>query len=100
MNNFLKFTRKGYFSYPCPRKLREIVKISLFEREQPSTIKDLWKQYYEEKPRAFGLNVNENELNIMLRNANNNPFFIFPVRKNTGYYMLVLQNQEKSFVKF
>lgn len=27
-----------------------------------------------------------------------NPFFIFPVRKHSGYYMLLAQNQEKSFI--
>jgi len=30
------------FAYPCPRKLREIVKISAFERETPETIEMLW----------------------------------------------------------
>ncbi len=27
-----------------------------------------------------------------------NPFFVFPVRKSSGHYMLVCQNQDKSFI--
>lgn len=38
----MKFTllakRNFSFTYPCPRKLREIVKISLFEKETPEKI--------------------------------------------------------------
>ena len=30
--------RNFSFSYPCPRRLREIVKISLFEKETPQNI--------------------------------------------------------------
>lgn len=34
------------FNYPCPRKLREIVKLSLVERETPDKITDIWKEYH------------------------------------------------------
>jgi ATP synthase F1 complex assembly factor 1 len=67
MKTFYKLIRKPYFNYPCPRKLREIVKITLFEREQPTTIKDLWKQYYDEKPRAFGVDIQGNEMDLVLK---------------------------------
>jgi ATP synthase F1 complex assembly factor 1 len=67
MNNFLKFNKKFYFSYPCPRKLREIVKMTMFEREQPQKIKELWKTYYDEKPRAFGLDVEANDMSLMVK---------------------------------
>lgn len=31
--------------------------------------------------------------------AQANPFFIFPVKRDNGYYILISQNQEKSFVR-
>lgn len=66
-NSFYKFTKKQYFSYPCPRKLGEIVKMSLFEKEQPFQIKQIWNKYYEEKPNAFGFDISGGEMNIILK---------------------------------
>lgn len=67
MNNFLKFSKKTYFSYPCPRKLREIVKMTMFERETPEKIKDIWKQYYDEKPRALGMSIGSTDMELMVK---------------------------------
>jgi hypothetical protein len=63
---FMKTAKKYYFSYPCPRKLREIVKITLFEREQPSKIKEIWQKYYEEKPHAIGFDIAADEMKLIL----------------------------------
>jgi ATP synthase F1 complex assembly factor 1 len=65
-NNFLKFGKKFYFSYPCPRKLREIVHLSLFEKEQPQQIKEIWKKHYDEKPHVFGLHLDGDEMKLIL----------------------------------
>jgi hypothetical protein len=64
---FFKFAKKFYFSYPCPRKLREIVKITLFEREQPDKIKEIWQQYYQEKPHAIGLDINSDDMQTIVK---------------------------------
>lgn len=40
---------KTYFSYPCPRNLREIVKMSMIEQESPVGIKQIWERYHLEK---------------------------------------------------
>jgi ATP synthase F1 complex assembly factor 1 len=65
--NFLKFTKKFYFSYPCPRKLREVVKMTLFEREQPEKIKEIWKKHYEEKPSAMGFHLEQREMDLIVK---------------------------------
>jgi ATP synthase F1 complex assembly factor 1 len=67
MNNFLKFSKKFYFNYPCPRKLKEIVKLSLFEKEQPEKIKEIWAKHYEEKTNAMGSDLNTEEMNLIIR---------------------------------
>ncbi len=67
MNNFFKFSKKFYFSYPCPRKLREIVKITLFERETPDKVKEIWQKYYDEKQNAFGMDINSDEMNLIIK---------------------------------
>ncbi len=66
-NSFLKLARKYYFTYPCPRKLEGMVKISLFEKEQPFAIKQIWNKYFEEKPTSLGLDITGGEMNIILK---------------------------------
>ena len=34
------------FAYPCPRKLREIMKMSAIEKEQTRTIEMIWNDYH------------------------------------------------------
>jgi ATP synthase F1 complex assembly factor 1 len=66
MNNFFKISKRNYFSYPCPRKLREIVKMTMFERETSENIKDIWKKYYDDKPRALGMSVSSTDMELMV----------------------------------
>lgn len=49
------------FTYPCPRKLREVVKMSLFEREPKDRIVDLWLEYHKSKHNnvAYALSKSE-----------------------------------------
>jgi ATP synthase F1 complex assembly factor 1 len=37
------------FNYPCPRKLRELVKMSAMEKESSTTIEGIWKDYHDTK---------------------------------------------------
>ena len=41
-----KSKRSFSFTYPCPRKLREIMKMSMIEREPVETIKNIWHDYH------------------------------------------------------
>lgn len=34
------------FTYPCPRKLREIMKMSMIEKEPTHQIENIWKEYH------------------------------------------------------
>ena len=37
----MNILRSFVFTYPCPRKLREIIKMSLIEKELPGVIKNI-----------------------------------------------------------
>lgn len=53
------FTRRGFsFAYPCPRKLREIMKMSAIERETPETIEMIWREYHNAKPYTVSRSLN------------------------------------------
>jgi len=48
------FSRFGFsFTYPCPRKLREIVKLSLIEKEPKDKIIELWLKYHSKKSESI-----------------------------------------------
>lgn len=48
-----KIQKFNYFTYPCPRKLREIVKLTMFEKENTTRIKEIWNTYHSEKDRTI-----------------------------------------------
>jgi hypothetical protein len=41
-----RVTYKMSFTYPCPRKLREVMKMSMIERESTTRIEEIWKEYH------------------------------------------------------
>lgn len=49
LNNIRNYYYKFSFTYPCPRKLREIVKMSLFEKETKDNNISLWMEYHKDK---------------------------------------------------
>ncbi len=49
MNICFKSVKNFSFTYPCPRKLREIMKLSLIERESKEQIGFLWQNYHKLK---------------------------------------------------
>jgi ATP synthase F1 complex assembly factor 1 len=65
MRNFINFQKKYYFSYPCPRKLREIVKMTLFEMETKDRIKDIWEEYHANKPKTVAYSIEAKEIERM-----------------------------------
>ena len=56
-----KQQRSFAFNYPCPRKLREIMKLSAIERELPHTIKDLWSEYHKTRTENIATSLTKTE---------------------------------------
>ena len=107
MQGIIQQGRRGFsFTYPCPRKLREIVKLSLFEKETPARIAEIWTDYHNNKPHTVSkiltqshyLQLLQKYLYFLISSGQNSPMFVFPVPKGTGHFMLLGQNQQKSFV--
>ena len=67
MNNFFKLSKKLYFNYPCPRKLREIVKMSLMEREPTHVIKEIWNDYHKKKFNTSAYSLSGGEFKVLLK---------------------------------
>ena len=92
--------RSFSFAYPCPRKLREIVKMSVFERENSQTIEMLWTEYHKARTHTTSKVLSVPRYMQLLSNAQAAPFFILPVPKlqDNSHFVMVTQNQQKSFV--
>ena len=87
---------RAVFTYPCPRKMREIVKMSLIERETPSNIKDIWNTYHAPRPQNVSTVLTAHQYRLLNSRLVTSPFFIFPLRRKGGHFLLLLQSQEKS----
>lgn len=64
INKYLSI--KSFFNYPCPRKLRELVKLSVFEKENSESIKNIWKTYHSMKPKVFSDVVDKTLMDTIL----------------------------------
>mmetsp|Transcript_9694 Transcript_9694/g.16315 ORF Transcript_9694/g.16315 Transcript_9694/m.16315 type:complete len:155 (-) Transcript_9694:556-1020(-) len=93
-------TRPFSFSWPCPRKLREIVKQSAFERENSETCELIWNEYHHAKEHTVSTTLSKSQYQMLMANGKAAPIFIHPVPKgpHPNHFVLVSQQQESSFL--
>ena len=63
----LNFSKKHFFNYPCPRKLREIMQMSLIEREDTNKINKIWTEYHRQKFNTFGTVIDGETMNQVFK---------------------------------
>lgn len=85
-----KFASRSFsFTYPCPRRLREIMKMSAIEKETPSTIEMIWHEYHNAKPHTVSRVLSQQIYLQLLNNAQHAKLFIYPIPKEGGHFMLI-----------
>jgi ATP synthase F1 complex assembly factor 1 len=93
----MKGLGRGFsFTYPCPRKLREVIKMSLFEKESPATIKTIWNEYHLSRPTNVSNVITSGQYLTLNKRLKESPFFLFPLKRESGYFFMISQSQEKS----
>ncbi|KAF4657217.1 hypothetical protein FOL47_008548 [Perkinsus chesapeaki] len=85
------------FTMPIPKELNEIVRLPLFEREEPIKIRSMWLEHINEKPRSIGAVMARPEWEAFHKNALACPMFIVPVQKPEGYFNMVSQIQDGKY---
>ena len=78
------------FSWPCPRKLREVVKISAFEKENADTCTMLWNEFHHAKPENVSTVLTEGQYKTLVSRGKASPIFIHPVPKGEAPNHFVL----------
>lgn len=88
------------FSWPCPKKLNEIVKRSAFEKEDADTCTYIWNEYHHAKPHTVSTVLTSRQYDELLSKGKGAPMFIWPVPKGAApnHFVLVSQHQEASFI--
>lgn len=83
------------FSFPAPRKLEDIVKYALLEREQPAQIKEIWNQYHDGRLDCVATTWSQAEFEGIAERKRRCPRFIYPVLKGDGnFFNLVAEWQD------
>lgn len=90
-------TVRTNFSYAGPRKLSDIVDLGLLENHSAAEISDIWMTYHEEKENVHGLIINEAKGKSILSRAAECPFFIHPVFREEGHFMIISQFQAPNY---
>jgi hypothetical protein len=81
------------FTFAGPRSLKDILKTELLQDRTRDDIQHLWTHYHADKPHVLGLVRNGLEGQKLARRAQESPFFLQPVFRDDGYFMLVSQFQ-------
>eukprot|EP00571_Detonula_confervacea_P002067 CAMPEP_0172324518 /NCGR_PEP_ID=MMETSP1058-20130122/51563_1 /TAXON_ID=83371 /ORGANISM="Detonula confervacea, Strain CCMP 353" /LENGTH=302 /DNA_ID=CAMNT_0013040813 /DNA_START=86 /DNA_END=994 /DNA_ORIENTATION=+ len=90
-------TIRTNFSYAGPRKLSDVLKTELLEGKSHAEICDMWMTYHEGKEKVHGLLLDEAKGKSILARAAQCPFFIHPVFREEGHFMIISQFQAPNY---
>lgn len=69
------------FTYPCPRKLREIMKMSLIERENKEKVVQIWMDYHKERDSTVSYALSKKEYEQLSTNSTHSPMCLLPIKR-------------------
>eukprot|EP00474_Spongospora_subterranea_P011022 CRZ11480.1 hypothetical protein [Spongospora subterranea] len=78
------------------RKLADLLKLPLIDRSNvtPDETRRIWAEYHSSKPECLGKSIEPWRLEKIIKNSENNPMFMFPVHRTSGFFSLVSQFQK------
>ena len=87
------------FSFPVPRKLEDIIKYALLEREPATKIKEVWNGFHDSRVDSVATSWSKSELEAAMSVSKRNRSFLFPVFKGDGkYFTLFAEWQDKYLI--
>lgn len=81
------------FNFAGPKSLEDIMKKEMVEDKSATEVADIWYTYHENKENVHGLVLKGETSKDLLKRAAASPFFIQPVFRDDGYFMLISQFQ-------
>ena len=86
------------FSYPAPRALAEITNLPLLELEDAKSVKAIWEGHHKEQNTCVAGTLSGAQYDLLESRAASSPFFVFPVPRDGGHFILLSQAQGKHFL--
>ena len=84
------------FSFPVPRKLEDIIKYALLEREPPAKIRTVWNEFHDARRDSVATAWSTEQFDAVMRSSKRARSFLYPVFKGDGkYFTLFAQWQDK-----
>lgn len=90
----LRGVRSLSFSYPAPRTLKDITKLPLLVRESPDSIKKIWTDFHAQREDTTSIVLTKGEFELLAGRSKISPMYIFPVRRDNGFFVLLSQWQD------
>lgn len=85
---------------PAPRRLEQIIKYALLEREPPNRIKEIWNEYHDGRLDAVATTWTKDEWAGIQERKRRCPRFVFPVLKGDGKFFTLLAEWQDKFCIF
>jgi len=87
-----KQQERNVFTFAGARNLNDILKLELIHNRTKIEVSDLWLTYHESKENVAGLIISNGKVvKDMLSRASKSPYFVQPVFRENGFFMLVSQ---------
>ena len=83
------------FSYPSPRTLQEITNLPLLEVEDSTSIKSIWETHHESQETCVSGTMTGKQYDTLFERLGESPYFVLPVKRDDGHFILLSQAQEK-----
>lgn len=79
------------------RKLDDIVKLDMLEREPAPVVKQIWEDFHASRAEhSCGVAIDAKQSELLRKRLAESPMFIAPVRRGAGFFVLAMQFKEKS----
>jgi ATP11 protein len=88
------------FSFPAPRKLEQIIKYALLEREQPNTIKEIWNRFHDDRLDCVATTWSKEEYESIKERKRRFPRFLYPVLKGDGKFFNLISEWQDNYCIF
>jgi hypothetical protein len=88
------------FSFPAPRRLDQIVKYALFERESPARCTELWNAFHDTRLDCVASVWTPAEYAGIAERKRRCPRFVYPVLKGDGKFFTLLAEWQDKFCIF
>lgn len=86
------------FSWPVSKQLDGVVNLERFALQEPSMIDQLWSDYHAASSTATGFSIDSMSFEKLKQRGPNTEYFIHPIPRDDGYFVMLTQYQDKSFL--